>query len=231
MTRRRTGSPSRSWGLAIGNLSWGRLAAGGIVGCLVGAALYWASHLRGLGLFLLVGAAAGGAAAVFLRVYGGSIDLSEVKLAIPNFSELNFVVAPDNRLVAWRIFVEMVTRVSTQPLPDDAGDLREALTSLYLLFQSVRENLREARPSPRRDAATVEELGVALLNLELRPFLSRWHVALKEWEDNHQGESESAWERNLECRAELRELQQRLGYYVDGFAKLAGTVPLIPESE
>jgi hypothetical protein len=223
--------PPRRLRVATTERLWSRLLVGAFLGCLVGLALYGASQIRGPGLFLLLGGVAGGAAATSVRRFSGRrVELSEVRLTIPQLSELRFVVGPDNRLVAWRIYVELTTRVSTQPLGKDEGTLREALTSLYSLFQGVRGSLREARPTPRPDSTTVEELGVSLLNVELRPFLSRWHVALQEWERHHKGESELTWERNEECRAALAELQQRLSSYVDGFARLAGTKPPTPRT-
>jgi len=193
----------------------------------MGAAAFWASQLPGAGLFVLTGAIAGAAASLAVHAYSRTIGLQDVTITIPQLSELHFVVAPDNRLVAWRLFIETTTRVSTQPLADDSGSLREALTSLYSLFQAVRTSLKESNPSrPRSSGPTVEELGVAMLNLELRPYLSRWHPLLSEWERNHCGEPERSWEGNLRCRAELAELQQRLKRYVAGFAALAGVQPI-----
>ena len=185
--------------------------------------MFWASRSHGPGLYLLTGAAAGAVAGLLVHAYNGNVGLQDVTITIPQLSELHFVVSPDNRLVAWRLFIETTTRISTQPLAPDSGNLREALTSLYDLFQQVRTSLKESRPSrPGSNGPTVEELGVAMLNLELRPFLSRWHPLLAEWEKNNLGEPERSWPGNLQCRAELAELQQQLGEYVKGFATLAG---------
>jgi hypothetical protein len=201
---------------------WQQMALGLLAGLAVGAAVFGASQLHGAGLYLLTGAAAGAGAGLLLHAYSGNIELQDVTITIPQLSELHFMVASNNRLVAWRLFIETTTRISTQPLAYDSGKVREALTSLYDLFQSVRASLKEARPSRPGSGPTVEELGVAMLNLELRPFLSRWHPRLSEWEQGHIGEPERNWDGNLECRAELAELQQRIGQYVAGFAALAG---------
>jgi hypothetical protein len=199
------------------------MALGLVAGAAIGAIVFGASRLHGAGLFVLTGAAAGAVAGLLVYAYWGSVGLEDVTITIPQLSELHFKVAADNRLVAWQMFVETTTRVSTQPLAPGTGNLREALTSLYNLFQAVRTSLSDARPSRQGgDGPTVEELGVAMLNRELRPFLSRWHPLLSEWEQGHGNEPERSWEHNLECRAELAELQQRLNKYVVGFAKLAG---------
>jgi gas vesicle protein len=214
-------------GTALGLLSsgnrWVIMLVGLLVGAGVGAVLFGTSQLHGAGLYILVGAAAGAVAGLLFRVYYGNIGLDEVKITIPQLSELHFTVSPDNRLVAWRLYIETATRVSTQPLEAGTGNLREAMNSLYSLFQAVRDSLKETRPSrPAAAGPKVEELGVAMLNLELRPFLSRWHPLLAEWEHHHPDEPERLWEGEQECRAELAALQQRLGGYAGGFATLAG---------
>jgi hypothetical protein len=219
-----TSNPQRERALKLRlNGRWPRIVLGTAAGTGAAAVLYWASQRHGAGLFLLTGAAAGAAGGILSHAYSGNVGLQDVTITIPQLSELHFVVAPDNRLVAWRLFIETTTRVSTQPLAADSGNLREALTSLYSLFQAVRASLKESRPSrPGASGPTVEELGVAMLNMELRPFLSRWHPRLSEWEHGHGDEPERSWEGNVQCRAELAELQQRLNEYVVGFAALAG---------
>jgi hypothetical protein len=47
---------------------------------------------------------------------------------------------------AWEMYVELVTRIAIQPLSEDRGLLREALTSLYSLFPKTRRILKQHRP-------------------------------------------------------------------------------------
>jgi hypothetical protein len=61
-----------------------------------------------------------------------------------------------------------------------------------------------------------------MLNRELRPFLSKWHPRLREFEKSHPDEPESAWPDNMTCRSELQAIQHHLGDFADGFAGLAG---------
>ena len=44
---------------------------------------------------------------------------------------------------AWEMYVEMITRIITQPLPPDHGDERTALKSVYSLFEITRNVLKE----------------------------------------------------------------------------------------
>lgn len=155
--------------------------------------------------------------------YRRSAQLAEVTVSVPQLSELRFVVTRDTKKVAWKLFVETVTRVSTQSLDDDSGLLREAMTSLYGLFQVVRETLKETLPSPAQSGApTVEQFAITMLNRELRPFLARWHPELRRWEQAHPDADEATWPQARECRRELASLQVRIHQYAVGYAKLAG---------
>lgn len=45
---------------------------------------------------------------------------------------------------AWALYVELSTRIAVQPLEGEEDILREALTSLYNIFNITRQILREA---------------------------------------------------------------------------------------
>ena len=44
---------------------------------------------------------------------------------------------------AWELYIEMLTRIVTQPLPSEAGDEKTALDSVYSLFSITRQILRQ----------------------------------------------------------------------------------------
>ena len=158
-----------------------------------------------------------------LQLYWRTARLTEVKITVPQVSELTFVVNNDARQAAWKFYIETVTRVSTQPLADDEGLIREALASLYGLFATTRDTLKASRPSvPVSGGQTVEHLAVTMLNHEVRPFLSKWHPRLREFENSSPGTPESAWPDCKACRRELRDVQTNLLGYALGFARLAG---------
>lgn len=81
---------------------------------------------------------------------------------------------PDNteRKAAWSLLVELVTRVTIQPLETDQGLLREALTSLYSLFATTREILKQAGPDVGASRQSVGGIAIIVLNRGLRPFLA-----------------------------------------------------------
>ncbi|MFJ9847400.1 hypothetical protein ACIRYZ_44675 [Kitasatospora sp. NPDC101155] len=174
-------------------------------------------------LFALTGAVVGAVVVVASERYQRSARLTEVKVTIPQLSELTFAVNNDARQVAWQMFIETVTRVSTQPLAGDEGVVREALTSMYGLFATTRETLKATRPSAAVPGGqTVEYLAITMLNRELRPFLSQWHPRLREFELSHPDSRESDWADNAACRADLQRVQRNIHGYASGFARLAG---------
>ncbi len=194
-----------------------------LVGAVAGFVVYTITKTGGRNLFILTGAVAGVVTVVALQFFGRSTSLTQVKLKIPHLSELTFVVNSDARLVAWRLYIEIVTRIASQPLDADHGSLREAMNSLYALFGTTRQTLKEGVPSARvAGGRTVEQLAIAMLNRELRPFLSHWHPRLAEYQRKRPTSPESAWPENEACRSDLARVQENIVAYALGFAALAG---------
>lgn len=202
---------------------WFALVVGLVIGAVVGLAVYWGSRLTGAALYALCGTVAGGVAALVFFAYSKTVRLTELTVSIPNLTDLTFAVTPSNEGVAWRLFVEASTRVSTQPLDRETGVVREALDSLYGLFQSVREILLQAGPTAGTGSTkTVEHLAIGMLNQQMRPFMAKWHARLAEWERANPDAPESQWPENAQCRAELETMRQGLLQYVEGLGELAG---------
>ena len=83
---------------------------------------------------------------------------------------------------AWSLYVELVTRIAVEPLQEDQGLVREALNSLYSLFGTTREILKDAGPNVGASINSVGGIAIAVLNLGLRPFLAKWHPLLQVYE-------------------------------------------------
>lgn len=114
------------------------------------------------------------------------------------------------RAAAWEIYVELITRISTVPLAPGEGLLREALASLYSVFDTTRQVLRTygpdvAEPKPFGQY-NLAFLAVTILNAGVRPLLARWHPALADWEARRpDGVTPAAQESALPQSAEFRE--------------------------
>jgi len=128
---------------------------------------------------------------------------------------------------AWSLYVELSTRISTVPLEEGTGILREALTSLYNVFNITRQILREAGPDIAQGSNSLGSIAIAVLNQGLRPFLVKWHPMLKDYEEEKPAnlstvDHERAWEHAYEFREELEQVRQQMLIYIDALAKIAG---------
>jgi hypothetical protein len=129
------------------------------------------------------------------------------------------------RIAAWALYVELTTRITTQALEADQGLLREALNSLYSLFASTRQILREAGSDVGTSLESVGGIAIAVLNVGLRPFLTKWHPALSAWETQRPSqvgpkEHEKNWSEEPQLRNELNLLRENLQEYVCALEKV-----------
>ena len=136
---------------------------------------------------------------------------------------------PDDteRKAAWSLLVELVTRVTIQPLETGQGLLREALTSLYSLFATTREILKQAGPDVGASRQSVGGIAIIVLNRGLRPFLAKWHPLLQSWEvqrspDVSPQKHEKNWSHHEQLRNELESLRSDLQEYAIGLSVIAG---------
>lgn len=134
---------------------------------------------------------------------------------------------PTERNAAWELYVELVTRVAVQSLHPQEGLVREAMNSLYSLFGSTREILRQAGPNVGASHDSVGGIAIAVLNNGLRPFLSKWHPLLQEWEEKQpNGVSpqvhEKGWAMEMTVRGELDVLRSGLEQYAEALGAICG---------
>lgn len=134
------------------------------------------------------------------------------------------------RKAAWSLYVELVTRIAAQPLEEDRGLMREVLNSLYSLyslFGTTREILKEAGPDVGAARESVRGIAIIVLNNGLRPFLSKWHPLLQAWEAKRPPElsprdHELNWTEEPYLREELTQLRIDLEQYTKALAQIAG---------
>ncbi|MEO0796193.1 MAG: hypothetical protein AAFX93_13570 [Verrucomicrobiota bacterium] len=176
------------------------------------------------------------------------LGVSEVEMNIPILGATKVQLGNPQRAAARRIFHEMTTRTVIQPLNNEDGNIREALNSLYQFFQIVRDELKEMPPTPsntQKTAITLESICHRMLNHAVRPYLSRWHPRLQDWEGTNLGEAD--WPLNAICRRDLEKMRAIAAEYaknlgnaanIPGYenmvsesASLAGTQPDISEED
>ena len=156
-------------------------------------------------------------------IAGMGLRLGSLSLNLPfGLGGVTIVVTEAEARAAWALYVEYSTRIAGIYLPEGLGSPREALTSLYSLFATTREVLREGGPEIAQGADALGPLAIRALNDGVRPFLVRWHTALSAREAA--GGVLSSDER-VEFDGELAELRRDLGMYVDALGKIAGIRP------
>lgn len=141
----------------------------------------------------------------FLERWG----LSGLKLNL-HFLEAEFTPHDPDRAAAWELYIELLTRVSTQTLLPEDGDEKTALDSIHALFPLTQDILKRHGSG----AGEFAKLAIPVLNQVIRPFTARWHriSIVGAFPDAKQRKS---------FREELASLQVDLRNYTKALADLA----------
>ncbi|MCQ2211553.1 MAG: hypothetical protein MJZ34_14825 [Paludibacteraceae bacterium] len=111
---------------------------------------------------------------------------------------------------AWILYVELLTRITTQPLLEETGIEKSALDSVYSIFKTSRDVLKNYG----KNAKSFSRVAILVLNKILRPFTSKWHLL----SENGIFEDEN---KCLEFRSELEDLRLKLTRYAKLLAEMA----------
>ncbi len=151
----------------------------------------------------------------------------KLDLKVPGIGGISGTWEPDGTEVkaAWELYVEMVTRTPLGGFSSQDGSPREALDSIYSLFDTTRGVLKRYGPGVARPRSGHElsfgYFAVSMLNLVLRPLLTEWHPKLRNWERGNPHRDDSEWERCSEFLDALDEVRGQLRQYADLFAEVA----------
>lgn len=132
------------------------------------------------------------------------------------FLDAEFQANDQEKDAAWAMYVELLTRITTQALPAEQGEEADALASVHRLFAITRDIMRA--PGARH-ADKFAKIAIVVLNQKVRPFTSYWHKA----------SLDGAFKDAVQCqrfRTELAELQQVLTRYAGVLSDLAGVEDL-----
>jgi hypothetical protein len=141
----------------------------------------------------------------FLEQWG----LSSLKIKL-GFLEGEFAPRDADRTASWELYVELLTRVTSQYLSLEDGDEKAALDSVDVIFPLTREILKRQGSG----CGEFAKLAIPVLNQIIRPFTAKWHrLSLT-------GAFQDAG-RCHEFRAELAALQPRLRDYTRALAAMA----------
>jgi len=136
-------------------------------------------------------------------------DMTSLKIKTP-FLEMKWNPQEADKNAAWDMYIELLTRITTQPLADEHGDEKTALDSIYSLFPITRQIIKDNG----RDCIEFTKIAIIILNQKIRPFTAKWHKL----------SLEGAFEDKKQCkvfRQELKELQYILSIYTAMLADMA----------
>ena len=140
-------------------------------------------------------------------------DLNSLKITAP-FMEMEWVPRDEDKSAAWELYVEIITRITTQPMIPGQGLEKAALESVYQLFPLTRGILK----AHGRHCINFAKVAVVVLNQVVRPFTSKWHIRMSNAAVDEAGIAE--------FRKELAQLQAQLLNYTRLLADLAGVEDL-----
>ena len=141
-------------------------------------------------------------------------SMTSLKIKTP-FLEADWCPKDKDKDAAWELYIELLTRIATQPLPMEHGDETTALESIHRLFSLTREIIKKHG----RECIEFTKIAIVVLNQIVRPFTARWH---KEMIANAFADSQAC----NEFRMELLELQTSLRYYTKMLSDMAGVEDL-----
>jgi hypothetical protein len=140
--------------------------------------------------------------------------MTGLKLTVP-FLETEWKPQDPDRDAAWELYIELLTRIATQPLPDERGDEKTALESIHKLFDVTRDVLKRHG----KYCTVFAKIAIPVLNQVVRPFTARWHrLGLQ-----------NAFSDAAHCqefRKELKAVQEKLRRYTQALADLANVEDL-----
>ncbi len=141
-------------------------------------------------------------------------NLSNLKIKTP-FLELDLNFQDADKDAAWDLYIELLTRITTQPLKAEHGDEETALKSIHSLFSSTRKVIKNYG----RKSIEFTKIAIVVLNQIIRPFTAKWHKL----------SLQGVFDEKKQCeifRTELNKLQVHLKNYTKLLADMAGVEDL-----
>ncbi|KAB0316990.1 hypothetical protein F6W79_18335 [Vibrio diabolicus] len=141
-------------------------------------------------------------------------NMTSLKVNV-GFLKMDWNPSEPDKDAAWDMYVELLTRVTIQSLPNEKGNEKAALDSIYSLFETTRSVIKEQG----RDCREFTKIAIIILNQKIRPFTSKWHKL----------SLEGAFDETETCanfRSELSVLQYELNIYAQMLAQMASVEDL-----
>jgi hypothetical protein len=140
-----------------------------------------------------------------------------ISVGLPfNLGSWTYDTTPSDRIVAWKLYVQLATRKAALPFDEKYDLISEVYDSLSLVFGVTRELLLELPPHEFEREAGVAPLLLRVINDGLRPHLTQWQSEFRRW-----------WEDALKSPANQgkspQEVQRQYLHYVELVSHLIQT--------
>lgn len=114
-----------------------------------------------------------------------------VSLNLPfKLGNIVFDTTQTDRIVAWKAYVQLVTRKAALPFDEEHDAIEEVYASLYSMFDTTRDLLLNLPPKTFQKPDGISALLLRVLNNGLRPHLTRWQSDFRTWIENARREDE-----------------------------------------
>ena len=141
-------------------------------------------------------------------------DMTSLKINAV-FLEMEWNPSEPDKNAAWDLYIELLTRITTQRLDTEHGDEATALASVFSLFSTTRQIIKDNG----KDCIEFTKIAVVILNQKIRPFTAKWHKVSVSGGFTEDETCQS-------FRDELSELQNVLSIYTQMLAEMAGVEDL-----
>ncbi|WP_330960433.1 hypothetical protein [Photobacterium sp. 53610] len=102
------------------------------------------------------------------KTWLGQWELSKVKLKGP-FLDMEWQPKEADKNAAWELYIELATRVTSQPLIEQYGNEESALKSIYSIFDITRTVIK----NNGRGCTEFTKVAIIILNQVFRPFTTK----------------------------------------------------------
>lgn len=97
-------------------------------------------------------------------------DMASLRLG-DRFLAMEWRPGEEDKLAAWKLYVELLTRTAPRPPGNDYSDEKAELESINSILETTRQILR----SQSRNSMEFAKIAIPALNQVIRPFTAKWN--------------------------------------------------------
>lgn len=155
-----------------------------------------------------------------------------VSVGLPfGIGSMSYNTTPSDRVVAWKLYVQLTTRKAALPFDEDHDLIHEVYDSLHNLFAITRELLVGLPVHEFGREEGLASLMLRVLNDGVRPHLTRWQGSFRSWwehadasnrnRDKPPQELQRDYPQYAELVADLKQTNTELSKFADELLAIA----------